>query len=294
MNQLIGSASISAGGSMEKQLNNGKCNYLLFHMPATAGHPKMFVTVVFKDDDNHEIIVPRIAADRLKVISDHENGAAADDTGGYFGLNIGMLNLEDGQLEVRVENTDASVRSCAVYGAVVEESTDELLSYEETNDLNQNFNDVESIWVYHNAKTVTVVVKADEESFLTDTTGITAESAVLGSIEDSSVLTSMGLAYQNLDDIPDAVKIQVTGSDLSGVSLIVRRKVIMPERVSRHTNTALDRKIVKIKRLESKNPERARALRHSGKIVRSKVLTYTRSVREASARRRRGLKSSSS
>jgi len=91
-------------------------------------------------------------------------------------------------------------------------------------------------------------------------------------VESSGYDTWVGLLYKNYDEIPENVGIKTTGQDSQNVSLLIVHREYIERRTSRSTIRNAQRLARKIKRIEVKEPEKAKALRHAGVIVKSEDL----------------------
>lgn len=124
---------------------------------------------------------------------------------------------------------------------------------------------------------ITIQLVDDDEATLSDWSGHYAATNIFGRVEAHQT-SEIAILYRRRDVLPAEVFAKITGNDAGLVELVVRRVVFDQGQVSANTLAELKQLTGRVAKLESSNPDAAKALRHAGEIGKSSQLSETAQV----------------
>jgi hypothetical protein len=258
--------NLSAAGTINTVYGMGRVTHLLFGQSAAPLDADKLSVVLRSPDDPEEVIVNNISLLALAGISDLEGGASSslqsavsgvtttDFVGFFFAVDVGNLDLRatGSDLAISVVSTTAITMFVSAV-AWKPDGPDYVLRTIEQAVLQVSAQDVEAVYCYVAAGTdtpfsdtelndVNITVDSEVEGSSNCTLqDCFAMSAALGECE-SNAPRNVILLYRNLDDVPDNVKVQISGSDAdSTLRLIVQSRRYVTNRLLRGSVGQLER-----------------------------------------------------
>lgn len=251
---------------------------------STAFHENDLVTVTVRDGRGQKRIIPRLSAPILASKSNVEGGlsmaaqvaealdAGASGAGYAMTIEIGRVNAFNGTI-LDIEFVPGDVCNIDISVKRVGHGTDHFLVYNYGNDLNTVYPDCESLFVIA-GEDITHQTDVDislKDAYGEDTASIGAywaDTAIFGQ-QEVDVEERFVRVYQNDDEVQSDVEMKLSGSDSSVCAILHVQHVVDLERVDMNTERKANLIVQKLSTIERKDATRAKALRHSGKAVKS-------------------------
>jgi len=265
--------NLAAAGTISTLYSLGRVTHLLFSSNVIPVAADKCSLVLRSPDDPEEVVVNNVSLLALSGISDYQGGfssnlqtnistaTATDFVGFFYAVDVGNLDLRATQSELAINITWSQAQtlfvSCVAWKP---DGPDYVLRTIEQAVLSVNAMDVEAIFVYYETGTdtpitdaalndVNITVECEVEgasnSTLQDCFGMTC---AMGEIEANAPRNVICI-YQNLDEVPDNVKVQISGSDAdSDLRLIVQSRRYVTNRMLKNAvgqTERLDRKVQK-------------------------------------------------
>jgi len=266
--------NLSAAGPINTVYGMGRVTHLLFGATVIPVEADKLNVVLRSPDDPEEVIINNVSMLALAGISDYMGGnsvsmttflnaqaAGTDYVGFFFSVDLGNLDLRATGSDLAISINWSQAASLFVSAVAWKpDGPDYVLRTIEQAVLSVSAQDVEAVFVYFSTGTDTPITDAA----LNDV-NVTIDSEVEGSsnctLQDCFAMTSaLGeieshaprniiAIYQNLDQIPDNVKVQMSGSDAdSDLRLIVQSRRYVTNRLLRGAVGQLERQKKKVQK----------------------------------------------
>lgn len=259
--------NLAAAGSINTLYSLGRVTHLLFASNLTAVDADKLSVTLRQPDDPEEVVINNVSLLALTGISDYQGGfssslqskitseaGATDYVGFFYAVDLGNLDLRSTNSDLAISVTWSQAGSLFVSAVAWKpDGPDYVLRTIEQAVLSANAMDVDAIFVYYATGTdapitdaalndVNVTVESDVEGSANCTLqDCMAMTAAMGEIEANSPRNIICI-YQNLDDVPDNVRVQLSGSDAdSDLRLIVQSRRYVTNRLLKNAVGIVER-----------------------------------------------------
>ena len=185
-------------------------------------------------------------------------------------IDLGCLkNLSnDASLEVICELSQA--QTAGVYTYFTQDLPDRLYTYSQSNVLTDNVKNCQRLFIFSPISysddifghDVNVMVRNNGQAVASDLAGLVGGTIALSTIETNPPPKTL-ILFRSMDDIPDTVDYNISGSWASNFSVISVCERLISTRVSRGT---IESSMKLNNRMVSYEPEKLRALKRAGRI----------------------------
>lgn len=305
--------ALTAAGSINTDFALGRVTHLIVGMAAAPVAADLLSVTLSGPDQKDEVLINNVSLLALSQISDFRGGFSStlqtaisgvtttDYVGFFFAIPVGNINLKATGAKLDIQLTLSQNTTLQLSAVAMEpDGVDYLICTRNRAVLNASVEKCEAIFLYYATGTDTpmtdaalndiqIVVETDSEGASTcNLQDCIAMTAALGELE-SNAPRNVFCLFQNVDDVPDSVSIQLSGTDAdTDVSLIVQTREMPETRVLKAMNAVLEKTAIKVGKF---TPAQQQALAVAGVSAPASVLRdnakQVRSVqRQADAARR--------
>ena len=306
MYNKIHRANIASGGTTgQLKVTSQEVDGLLFFGKA-AQIGNGLLTVVLRPDGKNPNEKPETLVNRINLLAFAEMSDI--NQGCSFGLNtilnaiaagltapqtiqskigfyvaLGKLDLDGGDsLEITLEATGGAMDDLGIYAVDrADDKRERMIKYEEIASMNEVIGDPMALYAWRLTAATNDLLMDDDlvigltvggKQFSTEAQAAWAGTVAFGQVEGQAVHRLLEI-YEDCDEgLNGSISYNMTGANKANYSMIAVTEIFQPARIARKGIQIGQKAIDRIRQVELKNPEKARAMRHLGRVSKSQDL----------------------
>lgn len=286
--------ALTAAGSINTDFALGRVTHLLCAMAAAPVAADLISVTLSGPDQKDEVLINNVSLLALSQISDFRGGFSStlqtaissmtgtDYVGFFFAIPVGNINLKSTRSKLDIQLTLSQATTLFLSAVAMEpDGQDYLICTRNRAVLNASVEKCEAVFVYYATGTdtpitdaalndVQIVVETDAEGASTcNLQDCIAMTAALGELE-SNAPRNVVCVFQNVDEVPDTVSVQLSGTDAdTDLSLIVQTREMPETRLLKAMEATVEKTAIKMSKF---TPSQQSALQIAGVAAPAAVL----------------------